>query len=269
MLKKTLLFILSLSLIILTLFGCSLVNTGASQYLVEFYSDDGSAVSSITVNNGDLIPPPTAPTKTGFTFDGWYKDSGLTAKWDFSKDIVAENIILYAKWIKNNAYNIRDIGPAGGIIFYINPNANADGWKYLECAPQSTEWSLKPWGGFGTLISGADGTAIGSGKQNTIDIVTQYGASEPYENSAEYAAKLCTDLIVGNFDDWFLPSKDELNLIYTELYKNTIGGFSMGSYWTSSEFNSDRAMLHWFLDGEQHEYEKYSTARVRAIRAFK
>jgi len=109
-------------------------------------------------------------------------------------------------------YAIGDTGPAGGIIFYID-EADAHSWTYLEVAPQSTEWTSRVWGGFGTTVSGADGTSIGTGEQNTIDIVTQFGTSEPYEGKTDYAAKLCSDLVIRGYDDWYLPSKDELNAI--------------------------------------------------------
>lgn len=65
------------------------------------------------------------------------------------------------------------------------------------------------WGCSGTLLNGADGTAIGTRYQNTIDIIT--GCQE-----ANIAAKLCWDLIEGGYDDWFLPSKDELKAIYNK-----------------------------------------------------
>lgn len=50
---------------------------------------------------------------------------------------------------EENEYNIGDTGPAGGLIFYINPNYETDGWRYLEAAPgdQSTgiEWDDGDW----------------------------------------------------------------------------------------------------------------------------
>lgn len=44
-------------------------------------------------------------TKSGYVFDGWYTDTGLTHKWDFSKDRVTENVTLYAKWISEIVYS--------------------------------------------------------------------------------------------------------------------------------------------------------------------
>ena len=63
-------------------------------------------------------------------------------------------------------------------------------------------------GCFGTNISGADGTAIGTGAQNTIDIVN--ANCSPYMSGNSIAANICDTLTLGGYSDWFLPSKDEL-----------------------------------------------------------
>ncbi len=83
----------------------------------------------------------------------------------------------------------------------------------LIAAP--SDQGIAQWGCEGTLISGADGTAIGTGAQNTIDIMN--GCSE-----AGIAARLCGDLVLGGYSDWYLPSKDELNKLY--INRVAIGG---------------------------------------------
>ena len=79
------------------------------------------------------------------------------------------------------------------------------------------------------METGATGTAIGTGQANTTAIVTTQGAGS-------YAAQLCNDLTVGGYNDWFLPSKDELDLMYENLYLQEVGGFTDDYYWSSSEF---------------------------------
>ena len=70
-----------------------------NQYTVTFDSQGGSAVGPITADYGSLITAPTAPTKTGYDFGGWYKEAGLTTEWDFGTDTVpASDITLYVKW---------------------------------------------------------------------------------------------------------------------------------------------------------------------------
>ena len=73
-------------------------------------------------------------------------------------------------WLPTRDYAPGDIGPAGGLIFYVNPNYATDGWRYLEAAPVDQSAGAK-WGCFRTPIAGARGTAVGSGRQNTADII--------------------------------------------------------------------------------------------------
>ncbi|MBU1143987.1 MAG: InlB B-repeat-containing protein [Firmicutes bacterium] len=68
-------------------------------YTVTFDVDGGSAVASLpSVMSGTMITAPTAPTKANYTFDGWYKEVGLTTAWNFATDTVTSNTTLYAKW---------------------------------------------------------------------------------------------------------------------------------------------------------------------------
>ena len=70
------------------------------------------------------------------------------------------------------------------------------------------------------------------------------------------------------FDDWFLPSKDELNLMYQNLKKSNLGGFSEGYYWSSSEDNASDAWSQVFFNGTQYNLYRKPEVRVRAVRAF-
>jgi len=69
-------------------------------YIITFDSNGGSEVTPEEVNEGEMIKTPATPTKQGYTFAGWYKDKELSEAWDFAKDVVTENITLYAKWSK-------------------------------------------------------------------------------------------------------------------------------------------------------------------------
>ena len=76
------------------------------KYAVLFNSNGGSVVSSISnITTGSTISAPTAPTRTGYTFGGWYKDVGLTDDWVFATDTVTTDTTLFAKWTANS-YNI-------------------------------------------------------------------------------------------------------------------------------------------------------------------
>jgi hypothetical protein len=157
-------------------------------------------------------------------------------------------------------YQVGDIGPAGGLIFYVKGNYN-DGWKYLEAAPASTEQTVM-WG-YNGAINGTD-TGIGAGKRNTATIM----AYQTRTGNLCLAAMRCDELSAGGFDDWFLPSRDELMLIYTNLKSKGLGGFGNGWYWSSSEYGSSYAYCQRLSDGSQDYGSKTTAYSVRAVRAF-
>ena len=149
----------------------------------------------------------------------------------------------------------------GGIVFWLDGNGGG-----LIAAP-SDQSSGTQWGCYGSLISGADGTAIGTGNQNTIDI--EAGCTTP-----GIPADICANLTLGGYSDWFLPSKDELNQMYLNiglgnaLGLGNIGGFAHNIYWSSTEGAYNVAWAQVFYNGVQYKYDKNSNKFVRAVRAF-
>jgi hypothetical protein len=115
------------------------------------------------------------------------------------------------------------------------------------------------WGCYGTAITGADGTALGTGNQNTIDIMADCA-------EAGIAARICGDLVLNGYSDWYLPSKDELNKLY--INRIAIGGFVGAYYWSSSEADANSAWGQSFLNGNQQDNNKLFGDRVCAVRAF-
>ncbi len=66
----------------------------------------GTALPEYTgLRPGSLVKEPTVPQAGGYAFLGWYKDAAYTDKWDFSKDMVNADTILYAKWEKDETYD--------------------------------------------------------------------------------------------------------------------------------------------------------------------
>ena len=150
----------------------------------------------------------------------------------------------------------------GGKIVYIlqssDPGYDA-GVQHGLIAPVADQSTNAEWGCYGTAISGADGTALGSGNQNTIDIV----AGCP---TAGIAARICSDLELNGYSDWYLPSHDELNKLY--LNRAAIGSFETAMYWSSSESDNFLASALYFGVGGQSTFIKTNTYCVRAVRAF-
>lgn len=183
-------------------------------------------------------------------------------------------------------YDVGDTGPSGGIIFYVD-RTRTEGSQYFEAA--CVGWSdevcggndaIDPkaeWGCFESPIIGADGTAIGTGEENTVDIMRDCP-------TPGIAARIAGDLVLGGQTDWFLPSRDELNAICKWAYGDTVntvcningsgnltltyGGFASGSYWSSSEFDTSIAWSQYFVSGGQSDSDTDGERYVRPVRAF-
>jgi hypothetical protein len=168
-------------------------------------------------------------------------------------------------------YYIGDNGPAGGIIFFDDEDNGRDdyGFRYLEAAPVSSEL-VSQWGGVSYDVNEDDDTVapeldgVGDGQANTTAIIKELGNN----GGTLYAAKLADDLVWGGYRDWFLPSKDELALMYLNLHQQRHGGFAAGVYWSSSESDRDLAWGQDFSTGAGGNGTKDSAIRLRAARAF-
>lgn len=153
---------------------------------------------------------------------------------------------------------------AGGIVFYLDGNGGG-------LVAQPTDTGMEEWGCMFTNIPGADATAIGTGAQNTLEIVA--GCLTP-----DIAADICVDLVSGGYSDWFLPSIDELAAMYFGIGQgaqgpnNNLGGFQNTLYWSSSENGSGAARVIHFGNGNgsvsTSSTNKNNPYVVRAIRAF-
>lgn len=157
-------------------------------------------------------------------------------------------------------YLIGDTGPAGGVVFY-DKGYYSEGWQFLEAA-RSDQSSGINWNNSITEVveTGANSVSIGSGLSNTSKIISA-------QNNGEYAAAICANFTLGGFNDWFLPSIEELSLMYNK--KGIIGNFAIDGYWSSTEINPKTAFYIIFGGiGGIYDTLKSTYNRVRAIRAF-
>ena len=140
----------------------------------------------------------------------------------------------------------------GGVIFYIN----GSGTSGLISA--TIDQGAAGWGCAGTDIAGTS-VGVTAGFNNTNLIVT--GCT-----SAGIAAKICYDLVLNGYSDWYLPSRDELSLMYQ--IKSIIGGFGFPYYWSSSQQYTNYAHGYIMSSGGYVTGHKTNGWGVRAIRSF-
>jgi len=162
---------------------------------------------------------------------------------------------------------VGNTGPGGGIVFYVDLTRPA-GSQYFEAAPLGAEVKRSfATGGNNSIGVMGLGTAIGTGEQNTEDIVKQSG-----NVAATSAAVYCSELEFGGQTDWFLPSKDELVELYTKLYQASpsLGSFTRAYYRSSSEVNQNEhiGITLNFAGGGLDYRSKTEEHYVRPIRAF-
>jgi hypothetical protein len=186
--------------------------------------------------------------------------------------VVQQNLVSKKSVI--NQSTISDCGHyigqnfGGGIVFYLD----ASGCHGL-IASATDQILLTRWENTTLINTGAYTDGIGAGEGNTKMIMYK---QEPVGGGVRYAAKICDELVIGAYSDWYLPSKYELNLMFYgigqgALSPNTnIGGFPESWYWSSTEFDSGDAWIQAFFVGlgVQVHSRKFYDYGVRAVRAF-
>jgi hypothetical protein len=195
---------------------------------------------------------------------------------------------------------VGDTGPGGGKIFYkattpfaCGPTRSAS-CTYLEAAPAlwfaGLEDPTRRWANTtyqntavnnATSPETATATAIGWGYRNTRAIILQ-GNSDTATSAAALADSFTVTVSSVVYDDWFLPSKDELNQMCkwargqawtsdATLCTNSgtlAAGFVANGYWSSSENSAFHALYHGFNDSVQGAISKAGATYVRPVRAF-
>ena len=137
----------------------------------------------------------------------------------------------------------------------------------VEDQSSGIQWAIWNNGNYVYVTTGATATAIGTGSDNTDAIISVQG-----DTQSDYAAGLASTYSGGGYTDWFLPSKDELNqMCINKSTLEAVSGFNAFTntyYWSSTEHDSDDALMQLFPIGHQLNYSKGFTSTVRAVRAF-
>ena len=133
-------------------------------YTITFNSNDGTSVESQNVNAGEKLTEPTpAPTREGFTFDGWYEDSTFSTKFNFDTPIT-DNMTLYAKWTENKYTLTFDANGGSGTM---TPVTDLTG-EYTLPANEFTAPSGKQFKGWSLTTDGAIVTKVDMTENRTV-----------------------------------------------------------------------------------------------------
>lgn len=260
----------TVTLPLLTTTSITAITTATATSGGNITSDGGSAITERGVcwntTGGPTIL--SAKTSNGAGTGSFTSSlSGLTAGTTYYVRAYATTSVGTAYGNELNFYAI-SIGTAflGGKVAYLlqpgDPGYVA-GQQHGLIAALSDQSTGVRWYNYSFVVTGATGTALGTGLSNTNTIVSKQGPGD-------YAARLCYDLVSGGYSDWYLPSIDELNKLY--LNRAAIGGFgSIAWYWSSTECNQNDAMFIYFNSGAQNCAIKmiYDPGwSVRAVRSF-
>ena len=241
-----------------------------------------------TFPNGATITVPTTGVHAG-EIQVWYEAEGTTVgSTELLIDIAGYYELASAgaggaltnSQIKNicgvdgtTACAVGQRGPGGGIVFMTPSTPGNTSGLFYEAAPSTwsspsgdptSDWCDNSYDllGVASIWTGA-GAMDGAAKSTVMLGVCENGAA----NLADAYTATVNGVVYG---DWFLPSKGELNQMYTNLYSAStpLGGFSSSVYWSSSEYDPTNAWYQDFSDGKRNGDLKSETYNVRPMRAF-
>lgn len=237
-------------------------NSTAAQVGIGTTTPSSSSQLDVSSTNKGFLPPRmteanrnniTAPVE-GLVI--WCNNCGVHG------EIQVFNGVIWTNISGDQASGMPVVGDfgGGGVVAYILQSGDPGyiaGETHGLIAASADQSTGVSWGCIGTTIGGTS-TSLGSGQMNTTAIVN--GCMNP-----SIAANLCNTLVLNDYSDWYLPSKDELEKLF--LNQIAIGGFAAEFYWSSSEDSSVTAWGHHF-GGVPNAFGKSNPYRVRAVRSF-
>lgn len=177
----------------------------------------------------------------------------------------SQNVTITAEFI---TFNVGDIGPAGGYIFY-NKGSFSDGWQYMEIAPSDQSIEAKWCDSTNKVSVPTTDYVVGTGKAATDAIISALG------QEGSYAVQICNNLIIDGYDDWYLPTTLEMFDAFNVCGSTGTAGFT-GEYWvsrfeaSSNSLYSTAEYIYWNGSSPMScgNPNVYQLKKVRAARRF-
>jgi len=223
-------------------------------------TNDGGGTVSVSGLCWSTSPSPTLANSFNTSFTA--SMTGMTVNTVYYVRAYATNVAGtgYGNQISFNSGQVMGSTYGGGLVFLNDGTGHG-----LVCTTSDIS-SGAAWGCSGISIAGTQ-TGMNTGAANTAAIVAGCATEG-------IAARICSDLDLNTYTDWYLPSKDEINLMLTELHLQGMGGFfAGGAYWSSSQFGTTGPSIYaWVqtfsIGGPAANASKSGTFYVRAVRAF-
>ena len=250
------------------------VEPGSTEAIISFTapsSDGGAAITSYTAtSNPEAITGTVSQEGSGdITVTGLTNGTGYTFTVTATNTIGTSAASAASSSVVPVSPQVGDFYQ-GGVVFHLfvdGETGYVSGETHGLIAAVEDQSSGIRWYNGSYVTTGAAATVIGTGSANTDAIISVQGTTE-----TSYAAGLARAYTGGEYTDWFLPSKDELNQM--DINKSTledVSGFNAfinTYYWSSTENDSDDASMQFLFNGHQTNHSKNYPSNVRAVRAF-
>ena len=235
------------------------LDTNQGEYGYRIYR----ATSSFTESNLPpvyaTVPPGTeeyldTDVESGTTY--YYRVSAFVS----DKEVFAPNLaIVVVNYIPNN------IGDAVFGGYYAGNVTLPSGTYAIIFAPKAAEHAGRGWKNSATSTTGTSSTT--DGMANTNAMIAANSATTPVVTHP--AAEHCVAYDGGGYNDWYLPSKDELNLYWLNRSELTALNMVANNYWSSTEPSANYAWCQYMGNGSQDQGLKTNSYLVRPVRRIK
>jgi hypothetical protein len=246
-----------------TLNNLSGVNSGDQTTITGNAGTATKLAASKTINGvafdgtADITAPAAAETLTGSTLKSTVTGSSLTSVGTITSGVWSGTAVE----IEKGGTGLTTVGTNGQVL---TSNGTSITWatpaSSSSSSPTYTTGLNSDLGGYVFFLSTDFKHGLVAETQDQSTPTTWYDAEDEISNQANHSTN------GKKFTDWRLPTKHELNLMYS--VKNSIGGFASNFYWSSTEGDSTRAWYHYFGDNSRNSTSKVNSFYVRAVRAF-